>query len=72
MFKNIIFAVLVTQLAACAGVTGAACRKDYRDREWDAGPCQVMFEQIPNWRSKLSIQDAQQGPAARTIVIVDR
>jgi hypothetical protein len=48
------------------------CYRDHRDRPYD--PCRgsSLLEQFPNWDSKLSIHDAQQGPAARDIVIVDR
>jgi hypothetical protein len=68
MVKTFIIAVITIQLTACAGVSGT-CRKDHRDRPWDSDPCTSMFEQLPNWESKLTIRDAQGGPAARDIVI---
>ena len=73
MFKTFTVLILASQLTACAGfIAGSGCYRDHRDRSYD--PCHgaSLMEQLPNWDSRLSIHDAQRGPAARDIVIVDR
>jgi hypothetical protein len=73
MFKTFTVLILASQLTACAGfITASGCYRDHRDRSYD--PCQgsSLMEQLPNWDSRLTIHDAQRGPAARDIVIIDR
>ena len=73
MFKTFTVLILASQLTACAGfIAGSGCQRDHRDRSYD--PCHgaSLMEQLPKWDSRLSIHDAQRGPAARDIVIVDR
>ena len=73
MFKTFTVLILTSQLAACASfVAGSGCYRDHRDRSYD--PCQgtSLMEQLQPWDSRLGIQDAQRGPAARDIVIINR
>jgi hypothetical protein len=73
MFKTFTVLILATQLTACASfIAPSGCVRDHRDRPYD--PCRgsSLMEQLPNWDSKLTIHDAQRGPAARDIVIINR
>jgi hypothetical protein len=71
MFKTLLTVSLVIAVTGCAS-NGSGCYRDHRDRSYD--PCRgtSLMQQLPNWDSRLTIQDAQQGPAARDIVIINR
>ena len=71
MFKTFTAIIAAITVTGCANME-PGCYRDHRDRPYD--PCRgaSLLEQFPNWDSKLGIHDAQQGPAARDIVIVDR
>jgi hypothetical protein len=71
MFKTFTLAAIIIQLTACAS-QGSGCYRDHRDRSYD--PCRgtSLMQQLPNWDNRLTIHDAQQGPAARDIVIINR
>ena len=74
MFKAITIILAAIAVTGCAGMQSAAsgCKRDYRDRSYDPCGGRALFEQIPNWDSRLDIHAAQRGPAARDIVIIDK
>jgi hypothetical protein len=71
MFKTFTTIIAAITVTGCANME-PGCYRDHRDRPYD--PCRgsSLLEQFPNWDSRLTIHDAQQGPAARDIVIINR
>jgi hypothetical protein len=71
MLKHTLLIIAAVTVTGCSTMD-FGCYRDHRDRSYDPCPGTSLFEQLQPWDPRLSIHDAQQGPAARDIVIINR